>query len=116
MSISMNTKMIDHGIQAGIAGSTVMLMGDFTVQFLLLATTNAVKLWGAAAGVASTVKTDTVGADDCKFAHLGTVDVTNPDVGKPSTSKQTIKDLTGEFVNVRLILARSPTLMTTDGG
>jgi hypothetical protein len=36
-------RMIDHGIQAGIAGSTVIIMGAFAVQFPLLATTKPVK-------------------------------------------------------------------------
>jgi len=116
MSIRINTRMIDHGIHAGIAGTTVMLIGALTVEFPSLATTNAVKLCGAAAGVASTVKTDVAWPDDCKFAHDGMVNVTNPDVGNPSTSKQIFKLLTGGSVNVRLILALSPTLMTTDDG
>jgi len=37
-------RMIDHGIQAGVAGSTVMLKGTLSVHLPLLATTNAVKL------------------------------------------------------------------------
>lgn len=44
MNISVNTSTIDHGIHAGIAGSTVMLIGDLAVQFRLIATTKAVKL------------------------------------------------------------------------
>jgi hypothetical protein len=43
MSIRMNTRMIDHGIHAGIAGSTVMAIGTLAVQFSPLATTNTVK-------------------------------------------------------------------------
>ena len=37
------TKMIDQGIHAGIAGSTVMVIGDLAVQFSSVATTYAVK-------------------------------------------------------------------------
>ena len=112
----MNTRMIDHGIHAGIAGTTVMLIGALTVEFPLFATTNAVKLCGAAAGVASTVKTDVAWPDGWEFSHGGLVDVINPDVGNPSTSKQIFRVLRGNPVNVRLILALSPTLMTTDDG
>ncbi|HMK82855.1 MAG TPA: hypothetical protein VK503_03995 [Candidatus Bathyarchaeia archaeon] len=108
--------MIDHGIHAGIAGTTVMLIGALTVEFPLVATTNAVKLCGAAAGVASTVKTDAAWPDGWEFSHGGLVDVINPDVGNPSTSKQIFRVLRGNPVNVRLILALSPTLMTTDDG
>jgi hypothetical protein len=36
--------MIDQGTQAGIAGSTVMLIEVLEVQFASVATTNAVKL------------------------------------------------------------------------
>jgi hypothetical protein len=54
--------------------------------------------------------------DDFTFTHEGTVNVTNPDVGNPSTSKQIFEVQTGGFANVRLILALSPTLMTTDDG
>jgi hypothetical protein len=43
ISISTKTKIIDHGIHAGIAGSTVMLIADLTVQFRPVATTDAVK-------------------------------------------------------------------------
>jgi hypothetical protein len=44
MSIRMNTRIIDHGIHAGIAGTTVTLIGTLTVELPLFATTNAVKL------------------------------------------------------------------------
>ena len=38
-----NTRMIDQGIHADIAGSTVTLIGVLLVQFLDVATTYAVK-------------------------------------------------------------------------
>ena len=50
--------MIDQGIHAGIAGITVTPSGTCEVQLPPLAITEALKFCGAAAGVASTVKTD----------------------------------------------------------
>ena len=38
------TRMIDQGIQAGIAGSTVTVIGTRSVQFPAVAATYAVKL------------------------------------------------------------------------
>jgi len=55
-------------------------------------------------------------SEDCGIAQAGIADVTNPEVGKPSTPKQIFSDLTGKFVSVRLSLALFPTLMTTWDG
>jgi len=107
----MNTSMIDQGIQAGIAGSTVTLIVALAVQFPPVATTYAVKFCGAAAGVASTVS---VARLDSVLTHGGEKVVMNPDVGKSSTSKQTLPE--GEVASARLTLALSPTLMTTEDG
>jgi hypothetical protein len=52
-------------------------------------------------------------SEDCEVAHAGTTNVTNPEVGKPSTPKQILSDLTRKFVSVMLSLALFPTLMTT---
>ena len=110
-----NTRMIDQGIHAGIAGSTVMLIGALPVQFPLVATTYAVKLWGAAAGVASTVRTD-ASLDDWEFIHWGVKVVMNPDSGKSWTPKHTWPKLEGTSVSVRFTFALSPTLMVTAEG
>ena len=107
----MNTSMIDQGIQAGIAGSTVTLIVALAVQFPPVATTYAVKFCGAAAGVASTVS---VARLDSVLTHGGEKVVMNPDVGKSSTPKQTLPE--GEVASARLTLALSPTLMTTEDG
>jgi len=43
-SMRMNMRIIDQGIHADIAGSTVMSIGTLLVQFPLVATIYAVKL------------------------------------------------------------------------
>jgi hypothetical protein len=56
----------------------------------LLATTNTLKFWGAAAGVASTLNVELIASEDPELTHSGSIEVMNPDVGKPSNVKQTI--------------------------
>jgi hypothetical protein len=80
---------MDHGIQTGIAGVTVTSIGAFALQFPPLATTNALKLWGAAAGVASTLNVELITFEGPGLTHSGSIEVMNPDVGKPSVEKQT---------------------------
>ena len=53
--------------------------------------------------------------DDSVLTHGGENVVTNPELGKSSTPKQTLKS-EGEFESIRLTLALSPTLITTESG
>src|SRR3989304_9014665 len=77
--------------------------------------TKAVKLCGAAAGVASTVRTVAIPA--CwLFAHSGLKDVLKPDSGKPTRLKQTCPAVFSGLVIVTLTLTSSPTFTTTDEG
>jgi hypothetical protein len=66
--------------------------------------------------VASTVSNDAIEWFSSIPEHLGSNVVTKPDVGKPSTAKQTVPRLREEPTNVTFIFVLCPTLMTTDEG
>ncbi len=53
--------------------------------------------------------------EESALTHGGSKVVTNPEVGKFSTSKQTLM-LRSEFERVRFTLALSPTLIVIEGG
>ena len=50
-----NSRIPSQGIHAGMAGTTVIVRGAEAVWFPKVASIAAVKFWGAAAGVASTM-------------------------------------------------------------
>ena len=52
-----NSAIPSHGIHGEMAGTTVIVSGAVAVSFPLVARIAAVKFWGAAAGVAATMRT-----------------------------------------------------------
>jgi len=93
-----------------------MFSGVVSVQLPLAATTNAVKFWGAAAGVASTVNAELVDPRALVFAHVGLNATTNPELGKPRTEKQISPEMGGKPVNATLAVAFPPTLIASVEG
>lgn len=111
-----NSKSPSHGIHAGIAGSTDTLRTVCAVWLPLLAITYAVTVWGAAAGVTSTVRiAPNPPCSDSEHSRVN--DVLKPEAGKPSKLKQTCAPLTfSGLVIVTLISAFSPTLIVIEEG
>jgi hypothetical protein len=111
-----NSKSPSHGTHAGIAGSTDTVRAAWATWLPLMANTYAVTVWGAAAGVTSTVRV--VPITPCpELEQSGVIEVLNPDVGKPSTPKQTCAPATVSGLRtVTVIFPFSPTFSVIDEG
>jgi hypothetical protein len=84
---------IDHGIQADIAGTTVTSRKAWTANVPPLATISAVTFWGAAAGVAVTFREAVKFSNGWRVVHSGVIDVIKPVEGNPSILKQTLENV-----------------------
>ena len=109
-----NSRMPSHGIQAGMAGTTVTDSGVDAVWFPMVATISAVKFWGAAAGVASTMSV-ALELGVCVTRHCGRKVRMKPELGNPSSPKHASSRGSLEL-RVTPTLALSPTLITTADG
>jgi hypothetical protein len=110
-----NSSIPAHGIHGDIAGITVIVSGAETVSFPLIARIAAVKFWGAAAGVASTMSMVLV-VIWAGLMQVGRKVRLNPELGNPSWPKQTwVSEAVGLIV-VRFTDVLSPTLIVTADG
>jgi hypothetical protein len=78
-----NSKIPVHGIHGDIAGTTVIVSGAEMVSFPLIARITAVKFWGAAAGVASTM-TMVLMLVWVRLMQVGRKVMLKPELGNPS--------------------------------
>ncbi|HUK51102.1 MAG TPA: hypothetical protein VLV18_08695 [Terriglobales bacterium] len=76
-------RMPAHGIHGEMAGTTVIVNGAETVWFPLVARIAAVKFCGAAAGVASTMRTLITFVCD-RLKQVGRKVTLKPELGNPS--------------------------------